>query len=847
MLNERSIFEASIEIADIQERKDYLDVACQGDMDLRRQVEILLNFYDLEPTFLNEASLLSARSRDVLKPAGHRVGRYILIEPIGEGGFGVVYRAQQTEPIERIVALKLIKPGMDTRHVIARFNAERQTLALMDHPYIARVLDGGSTDDGRPYFVMEFVDGEPITDFCDTNRFDMTERLRLFVRVCHAIQHAHQQGIIHRDIKPSNVLVSLNNGEAIPRVIDFGIGKAIGQQVSDSQMTRHGQTIGTPQYMSPEQADNSNVDARSDVYSLGIMLYEMLTGQTPLDKDKLKSASDEEFRRMIKENEAPIPSSNVDTVGEVAKTISDNRGTDPKQLRQLLRGELDWITLKAVKKEPNLRYESPISLAEDIDRLLNQQPVTAGPPSSVYRLRKFVVRNRGWVASLSAVAVSLLVGLTICLLMLVRLRDTVADLKTSRDEVLIQAEIAESNFEMVERMLTAIDPSTGNATNLTVLQMLDQYVADLPNHLADKLPQVRARTRTMLGTMYARLGEQHRADEFFVNAVEDRREMGDQRALAHALLERASNAMRCCYEEIAFQAASEAETLCKQLELDDLRAAEEIVEQSSLNLSLRGIIWEPMSIRSHHTVVQEVKEQLERHPDVLINGVVHHLIVSLYSDVGEFQLAEEMCRRGSDTSRYELVPPSNVITRTHFTLGYLAEMQGKQTVADEHFKLVLEQKDQPGLLNSTNKWIEGMYVWAILRRKDLSKADLKEAEHRAQEYVDLVESVQALPSITAMAYHVMAAVKEAQHDLTVAIEFQERALSECKKDGMPNNMLLQLSIEEQLARLYTKNDNSLAANQVVEQALEWRREQLPATHYQNTAAELKLLEFKVER
>jgi serine/threonine protein kinase len=354
----------------------------------------------------------------VIERPGTIIGPYKLLEQIGEGGFGVVFMAEQQQPLRRKVAFKVVKPGMDSKQVIARFEAERQALALMDHPNIARVLDAGTTDTGRPYFVMELVKGIPITQFCDNNRLTTQERLKLFVQVCQAVQHAHQKGIIHRDLKPSNVLVTLHDGTPVTKVIDFGIAKALGQQLTDKTLfTGFAQMVGTPLYMSPEQAGLSglDVDTRSDLYSLGVLLYELLTGTTPFDKERLQRSAYEEMLRIIREEEPPKPSTRITTQGQAAETVSTQRQSDPKRLSRMLAGELDWIVMKTLEKDRNRRYESASALAADVQRHLNQEPVQACPPSAGYRLQKFARRNKVVLATTALVAVALLVGTTVSL------------------------------------------------------------------------------------------------------------------------------------------------------------------------------------------------------------------------------------------------------------------------------------------------------------------------------------------------------------------------------------------------------------------------------------------------
>jgi serine/threonine protein kinase len=405
----------------------YVAEECGPDTELQRQVMHFLNVHQQAGSFLEQPAVAALQptaahpAPDAPPPAegpGTMIGPYKLLQEIGEGGMGTVYMAQQTEPVKRQVALKVIKPGMDSRQVVARFEAERQALALMDHPNIAQVFDGGAISEpagrGRPYFVMELVRGVPITDFCDENRLGVRERLELFVSVCQAVQHAHQKGVIHRDIKPSNVLVTWHDDKAVVKVIDFGIAKATGQQLTDKTLfTNFAQMIGTPLYMSPEQAQLSglDVDTRSDIYSLGVLLYELLTGTTPFDRERLRTVGFDELRRIIREEEPARPSTRLSTQGQAASTASANRRSDPRRLSRLLRGELDWIVMKALEKDRNRRYESASAFAADVQRHLNKEPVSACPPSVGYRLRTFLRRHKGPVLAASGILLLLTAGI----------------------------------------------------------------------------------------------------------------------------------------------------------------------------------------------------------------------------------------------------------------------------------------------------------------------------------------------------------------------------------------------------------------------------------------------------
>ncbi len=508
------------------ERAAFLDRRCGDDVELRRRLERLLAAHERSDGVLEDVD--RATPRDWSDPlVGQRIGRYRIVDAIGEGGMGIVYDARQEQPVERRVALKLIRPGMDTREIVARFHTERQTLALMDHPSIARMFDAGATDWGRPYVVMEYVDGSPVTDYCDEHRLGVDERLALFLEICDGVQHAHQRGIIHRDLKPSNLLVSARDGGHAVKIIDFGVAKAMDQAAPEAGVTTVGTWIGTPEYMSPEQAGPAarDVDTRSDIYALGMLLYELLAGVLPFDPREFRSSGIEEMRRRIREQALPRPSARLAALEDAeARAVAERRGTDRGALVKRLAGDLDWIVLKALEKERARRYASVTELTGDIRRHLADEPVLAGPPGTGYRLRKFVRRHRFGVAVAAA-------GLAVLILFASTAAVQATRIARERDRANQEAERASREARTAQRvseflvsLFKVADPTTGRRDTMTAREIFDLGAKSLEQQLDDE-PEVKPLMLATIGVVYGNLGLYPRSAAMFEKALALRLEL----------------------------------------------------------------------------------------------------------------------------------------------------------------------------------------------------------------------------------------------------------------------------------------------------------------------------------
>jgi serine/threonine protein kinase/tetratricopeptide (TPR) repeat protein len=679
-----SILAAAVELASDAERREFLDRACAGDAELKRLVEGLIENHFRAGSFLESpAREVAATAEEWIREGpGTVIGPYKLLEQLGEGGFGVVFLAEQTQPVRRKVALKVLKAGMDTRQVVARFEAERQALAIMDHPHIAKVFDGGATASGRPYFVMELVKGVPITAFCDQNCLTPRQRLELFIPVCQAVQHAHQKGIIHRDLKPSNVLVSRHDTTPVVKVIDFGVAKALGQELTDKTLyTGVAQMIGTPLYMSPEQAGMSDldVDTRSDIYSLGVLLYELLTGTTPFTWERFQNAGYDEIRRIIREEEPPRPSTRLSGSAGSLPSVAALRHTEPAKLTRLVRGELDWIVMKALEKDRNRRYDTANSLALDLQRYLADEPVEACPPSAMYRLRKFARRHKGPMLTGLALAALLVLGTVCTSVGLVwaleaehtatlaaeaearqrRFAETQRKLATQRlhqvtreKERATSAETKAVESEgdtrafsqfLVSDVLAVARPKGergGLGVSVTVKEALDAAVAKIGERFRGR-PRAEAFARHDLGVTYRLIGELDKSLEQLRLAYELRKKTlgADDERTVHT-----GNSLAVVYQDQGRFAEAEP-LLIKALEVSRRVVGEEHPHTLSMMNNLAAVYrfqCQPTRAEPLFLKALEVSRRTrgEQHPDTL---AFMTNLAGVYTDQGRFAEAERLC------------------------------------------------------------------------------------------------------------------------------------------------------------------------------------------------------------
>ena len=690
-----------------EERARFLDEACKNDASRRQRIEALLEASDSAKGFMESPPLAGAieadqaRTASVVDITGQQIGHYKLLQKIGEGGCGVVYMAEQEEPVRRRVALKIIKLGMDTKAVIARFEAERQALALMDHPNIARVLDAGATEMGRPYFVMELVRGTKITDYCDQNKLTTAQRLELFGQVCVAVQHAHQKGIIHRDLKPSNILVTLHDGAPVPKIIDFGIAKATqGRLTNLTLFTAFEQFIGTPAYMSPEQAEMSSqdVDTRSDIYSLGVLLYELLTGKPPFDPQTFKQAGIDEIRRFIREEEPPKPSQRLSTLSEAdGSTVAKLRGTDVPKLSIQIRGDIDWIVMKALDKNRARRYETAGTLAADITRHLKNEPVMARPPSAGYLLQKLIRRNRLAFAAAAAVVASLIIGLGVATRSFVQEKAARAAAEKAQAREAQQRVLAEAGekkakvaaakskqaYKFISGMLTGVGPSVAAGRDTVLLrEILDKTVKRLNTTLKDQ-PEVELNLRTTLGSVYLDLGDFAKAEPMAREAL----------ALAEKLYGRESEdvasvllllgGVRQMQGHVA-----ESETLMREA----LAIARKFPGEDSENLagaltSLGSCLLDQGKLTEAEPLCREALALVRQHPDLdaLPPESVQSLLAAVLQQESRLAEAEPLFREALAAQKGHLGPNHPSVAYTQLGLSNVLMKQAKLSEAEVQY------------------------------------------------------------------------------------------------------------------------------------------------------------------
>ncbi|HWW00359.1 MAG TPA: serine/threonine-protein kinase [Candidatus Acidoferrum sp.] len=683
-----------------EERDRYLDNACKADVEFRRRVEALLDAYEQAGDFLGKsAAEMPRKAAQLLKPGdkpGDRIGHYKLLQQIGEGGCGVVYMAEQEEPVHRRVALKIIKPGMDTKSVIARFEAERQALALMDHPNIAKVFDAGATASGRPYFVMELVRGAKITEYCDQHSLTTEERLKLFIQVCQAVQHAHQRGVIHRDIKPSNILVTQSlEGVATPLVIDFGVAKATTDQplTDKTVFTAFEMLIGTPAYMSPEQAELSSVDVdtRTDIYSLGVLLYELLTDSTPFETRELLKAGLDEIRRVIREQEPLRPSTRLSKMpGAHLTTVAQHRRSEPPKLIRAISGDLDWIVMKAMEKNRTRRYETANGLALDVQRFLAHEPISARPPSKLYKFQKTVQRNRLLFIGLGIIATLLIVSLIVVSAFLAQERQARREARQVK--------------QFLEEMLQSVGPNVAEGGDTAILRdILDQTASRVGKELTNQ-PAVEAEMRSVIGGLYCETRQFRQAEEMQRASLAIRRKrFGSESAQAAASLNELGLTL------LTSGRLSEAEQVNREaLEIRLRRFGNENADVAASQNNLAHVYAQMGRLTEAEALARESLETRQRlfgNPSVEVADSLRTIAVIL-GDKLQWAEAEAMAREVLDMQRKLFGPEDTRVASALNDVARAAAANGKQKEAEdlEREALAMRQKllsqDHPDVANS---------------------------------------------------------------------------------------------------------------------------------------------------
>ncbi|MGB8960037.1 MAG: serine/threonine-protein kinase [Candidatus Aminicenantales bacterium] len=790
------------------------------------------------------------------------IGRFHLLQKIGEGGMGEVWVAEQHKPFHRRVALKLIKAGMDTKQVIARFESERQALAWMDHPAIAKVFEAGETEEGHPYFVMEYVQGIPITAHCDQNRLTTQERLELFIRVCEGVQHAHQKAIIHRDLKPSNILVAIQDGKAVPKIIDFGVAKATAQSLTERTMyTEFGMMVGTPEYMSPEQAEMSgqNVDTRTDVYSLGAILYELLVGALPFDPKELRRAGFDEIRRKIREEDPPKPSTKLNTMGDASTTQAQNRRTERPALIRQIRGDLDLITMKALEKDRTRRYGSASDLAADIGRHLSHQPVSASSPSTTYRLRKFVRRHRASVAVAAAAVVMLIAFAT--------------TMTVQAQRIARQRDRAERISAFLVSLFEASDPDRSKGDRLTARELLDTGVARLERELASE-PETRAALLHTIGRVYFQLGRTDDAERALEQALPFRRTLSgrDRLDLAATLNElgkaysrkgdyaRAEAVHRevldirrrllgADHPEVGKSLHNlatlaerrgqleEAEVLYKQA-LPLLKKSDNPAECGICLVALSSLYWRQDKLNAALDTSREALDLLRRilgveHSQTLyaMNSYAHDLF-----EVGEYAQAEQLQREVLATWRKLVGDSHYYVGLSYYNLGNTLDEQGRfaeaehalreslaiwrRTLPDPHVQIAWALNDLAIVLTDQRRCAEAepLYREALAMFQKVKDSDPASAAW----------SLHGLGDV----YLCRGQISEAEKHYRAALELRRKILGTAHRNVADT--------EAALGRLLTERGAYEEADRLLRDALEIRRRRLPSTHWQIGSTEALL-------